>query len=82
MTPTHEYDMVSLAEKPRKIEINNPRGPYNPAGKFLAGKVILPGESNVEIELDILTLADEESLCFVFPGEGKNLLQFDSFEFL
>ncbi|WP_435414346.1 family 43 glycosylhydrolase [Polaribacter aestuariivivens] len=27
------YDMISLAEKPRKIIINNPRGPYNPDGK-------------------------------------------------
>ncbi len=27
------YDMVSLAEKPKKIEINNPRGPYNLEGK-------------------------------------------------
>lgn len=27
------YDMVSLAEKPRKIEINNPKGPYNQDGK-------------------------------------------------
>ncbi|GGZ25108.1 glycoside hydrolase [Echinicola pacifica] len=26
-------DMMSLAEKPRKIPINNPRGPYNPDGK-------------------------------------------------
>lgn len=26
-------DMVSLAEKPRKIVVNNPRGPYNPDGK-------------------------------------------------
>jgi len=26
-------DMISLAEKPRKIVINNPRGPYNPDGK-------------------------------------------------
>ncbi|WP_147676456.1 family 43 glycosylhydrolase [Algibacter pacificus] len=26
-------DMISLAEEPRKIEINNPRGPYNPDGK-------------------------------------------------
>lgn len=26
-------DMISLAEKPRKITINNPRGPYNPDGK-------------------------------------------------
>lgn len=25
-------DMISLAEKPRKIQINNPRGPYNPDG--------------------------------------------------
>lgn len=25
-------DMVSLAEAPKKIEINNPRGPYNPHG--------------------------------------------------
>lgn len=29
------YDMVSLAEKPRKLTINNPRGPYNPDGKNL-----------------------------------------------
>ncbi len=28
-------DMISLAEKPRKIEIKNPRGPYNPDGKNL-----------------------------------------------
>lgn len=27
------YDMISLAEKPRKIVINNPRGPYNQDGK-------------------------------------------------
>jgi hypothetical protein len=27
------YDMVSLAEKPKKIQINNPRGPYNLEGK-------------------------------------------------
>ena len=27
------YDMVSLAEKPKKIIINNPRGPYNQDGK-------------------------------------------------
>lgn len=27
------YDMISLAEKPRKIIINNPRGPYNPDGR-------------------------------------------------
>jgi beta-xylosidase len=26
-------DMISLAEAPRKIEINNPRGPYNQDGK-------------------------------------------------
>ncbi|WP_203258517.1 family 43 glycosylhydrolase [Hyunsoonleella ulvae] len=26
-------DMVSLAEAPKKIKINNPRGPYNPDGK-------------------------------------------------
>jgi len=26
-------DMISLVEKPRKIEISNPRGPYNPDGK-------------------------------------------------
>lgn len=26
-------DLISLAEAPRKIEINNPRGPYNPDGK-------------------------------------------------
>lgn len=26
-------DMISLAEKPRKIEIKNPRGPYNQDGK-------------------------------------------------
>lgn len=26
-------DMISLAETPRKIEINNPRGPYNADGK-------------------------------------------------
>ena len=26
-------DMISLAETPRKITINNPRGPYNPDGK-------------------------------------------------
>lgn len=26
-------DMISLAETPRKIEIQNPRGPYNPDGK-------------------------------------------------
>jgi len=26
-------DMISLAEKPRKIEINNPKGPYNLDGK-------------------------------------------------
>tara|TARA_R110002111_G_scaffold262858_1_gene341876 strand:+ start:6263 stop:7606 length:1344 start_codon:yes stop_codon:yes gene_type:complete len=25
-------DMISLAETPKKIEINNPRGPYNPHG--------------------------------------------------
>ena len=25
-------DMISLAEAPKKIEINNPRGPYNPHG--------------------------------------------------
>lgn len=25
-------DMISLAEKPRKITLNNPRGPYNPDG--------------------------------------------------
>ncbi|SNR70837.1 Glycosyl hydrolases family 43 [Lutibacter agarilyticus] len=29
------YDMISLAEKPRKLIINNPRGPYNPDGKNL-----------------------------------------------
>lgn len=29
------YDMISLAEKPRKININNPRGPYNQDGKNL-----------------------------------------------
>ena len=29
------YDMISLAEKPRKITINNPRGPYNQDGKNL-----------------------------------------------
>ncbi len=29
------YDMISLAEKPRKIIINNPRGPYNQDGKNL-----------------------------------------------
>lgn len=29
------YDMISLAEKPRKIIINNPRGPYNRDGKNL-----------------------------------------------
>lgn len=29
------YDMISLAEKPRKISINNPRGPYNQDGKNL-----------------------------------------------
>lgn len=28
-------DMISLAEPPKKIEINNPRGPYNPDGKNL-----------------------------------------------
>ncbi len=28
-------DMISLAEKPRRIEIKNPRGPYNPDGKNL-----------------------------------------------
>jgi hypothetical protein len=28
-------DMISLSEKPRKIEIKNPRGPYNPDGKNL-----------------------------------------------
>jgi arabinoxylan arabinofuranohydrolase len=28
-------DMISLAEKPRKIEIKDPRGPYNPDGKNL-----------------------------------------------
>ncbi|WPR70102.1 family 43 glycosylhydrolase [Flavobacterium sp. NG2] len=28
-------DMISLAEKPRKLEINNPRGPYNLDGKNL-----------------------------------------------
>ena len=27
------YNMISLAEKPRKININNPRGPYNQDGK-------------------------------------------------
>ncbi len=27
------YDMISLAEKPKKIIINNPRGPYNQDGK-------------------------------------------------
>lgn len=27
------YDMISLAEKPRKLVINNPRGPYNQDGK-------------------------------------------------
>lgn len=27
------YDMISLAEEPKKIEINNPRGPYNQDGK-------------------------------------------------
>nr|WP_299070431.1 family 43 glycosylhydrolase [uncultured Allomuricauda sp.] len=27
------YDMISLAEIPKKIEINNPRGPYNQDGK-------------------------------------------------
>ena len=26
-------DMISLAESPKKIEINNPRGPYNPFGE-------------------------------------------------
>ncbi|RXP62748.1 hypothetical protein EC396_03245 [Lutibacter sp. HS1-25] len=29
------YDMISLAEKPRELIINNPRGPYNPDGKNL-----------------------------------------------
>ncbi|KAA5824852.1 family 43 glycosylhydrolase [Algibacter amylolyticus] len=29
------YDMISLAEKPRKLIINNPKGPYNPDGKNL-----------------------------------------------
>lgn len=29
------YDMISLAEKPKKISINNPRGPYNQDGKNL-----------------------------------------------
>ena len=29
------YDMISLAEKPRKLIINNPRGPYNQDGKNL-----------------------------------------------
>ena len=28
-------DMISLAEKPKKIEINNPRGPYNQDGNNL-----------------------------------------------
>ncbi len=28
-------DMISLAEKPRKLEINNPRGPYNLDGENL-----------------------------------------------
>lgn len=27
------YDMISLAEKPKKITINNPKGPYNLDGK-------------------------------------------------
>lgn len=27
------YDMISLAEKPKKLEITNPRGPYNLDGK-------------------------------------------------
>tara|TARA_R110002096_G_scaffold257316_2_gene450627 strand:- start:1714 stop:3072 length:1359 start_codon:yes stop_codon:yes gene_type:complete len=27
------YDMISLAEKPKKLIINNPRGPYNSDGK-------------------------------------------------
>lgn len=29
------YDMISLAEKPRKLTINNPKGPYNQNGKNL-----------------------------------------------
>ena len=29
------YDMISLAEKPKKIIINNPKGPYNQNGKNL-----------------------------------------------
>ena len=29
------YDMISLAEEPRKLIINNPRGPYNPDGENL-----------------------------------------------
>ncbi|WP_296635292.1 family 43 glycosylhydrolase [Polaribacter sp.] len=29
------YDMISLAEKPRKLEVNNARGPYNQDGNNL-----------------------------------------------
>lgn len=73
-----------------KIEFNlipNKKGiievrQHSPKGKLLANCNVEPADSKkAKICCDLPTLSDMETLCFVFLGEDKDLLQFDSFSF-
>jgi phosphoribosyl-dephospho-CoA transferase len=55
----------------------------DPVGKVLA-IYSLSEENNKcpdEFEFDLPALKNIQNLCFVFKGEGKNLLEFDAFSF-
>ncbi len=67
------------ANKKTTIEIRKD----SPQGEMLTVCDIAADKNAVfeNISVDIPLLNNKQSLCFVFKGKGKNLLQFDSFKF-
>ena len=71
-----EFSLIPNEEARIQIHKNSPEG------KLLANCVINPAsKSKKTFVCDMPPLPDTETLCFVFVGKGKRLLQFDSFSF-
>ncbi len=71
-----DFKVVPLGKATIEIRRNSPEGKLIVSCEIPAG-----GKDNETIVCEIPPLADKETLCFVFVGDGENLLQLDSFVF-
>ena len=73
-------EFKAIANSSVTIEIRN----NSPEGELLATINMKPSKSATgfeNIRCNLPKMADNQNLCFVFKGKGKNLIQFDSFQF-